>query len=658
MTTPAERLMAFKSALAEAEAGRTQQALDSLSRILSQDPDHRPARSLRTKLLGEVGRSHLDAGEAARAEEVLREALRLTPDDPEILGNLALALARQDRGEEALAFSTRALLLGTGRDDLARNHADILLRGGKPEEAAALLRPMAGGNATLLLALGDALGAARSLEEAKDAYRAAIAADPTLCAPFEALAELLRIEGDVTQAAQVYDRARATRDGNAAVLRLKKALLLPPIPQDTAEIDRARTTLGETIDALSAENVLLPHPDKTVGRTAFHLAYHGLDDRPLQEKLARFYRSASPELTWTAPHVGKRRAPGRIRVVFVSRYLKHHTIGKLYGPLIARLDRTRFEVGVVQIGRPTDPMAQRIAASAEHALGVDDDLPRLREAIAALAPDIVVYPDIGMEPTTYFLAFSRLAPVQCVGCGHPDTTGIDTVDYFLSGQDLDREDGQELYSEKLIRLKGLSLCFEPPDIPDLLPRPELPDGRLYVCPQSLFKLHPDFDAVLADILRRDPLGRVLLIAQNRLEERLLARIGVAHPDVLSRLHVLPRMSEESFFGLIKAAHVLLDPLYFSGGNSTLEAFALGAPVVTLPRRHLRERVTLACYRKMGIEGWVAETPEGYVEMAVKVAKNGGEARAAILAAREPLFALEDEVRGYETFFENVMNSLS
>ncbi len=38
--------------------------------------------------------------------------------------------------------------------------------------------------------------------------------------------------------------------------------------------------------------------------------------------------------------------------------------------------------------------------------------------------DILFYPDLGMTPLTYFLAFARLAPVQCVSWGHPVTTGI------------------------------------------------------------------------------------------------------------------------------------------------------------------------------------------------------------------------------------------
>ena len=61
--------------------------------------------------------------------------------------------------------------------------------------------------------------------------------------------------------------------------------------------------------------------------------------------------------------------------------------------------------------------------------------------------DIIFYPDIGMSAITYFLAFSRLAPVQIVSWGHPETTGIDTIDYFLSSQIIENLNSQKFYSK-------------------------------------------------------------------------------------------------------------------------------------------------------------------------------------------------------------------
>ena len=41
--------------------------------------------------------------------------------------------------------------------------------------------------------------------------------------------------------------------------------------------------------------------------------------------------------------------------------------------------------------------------------------------------DILIYPEIGIDPVTYYLSFARLAPVQAVWYGHPDTTGVSTI---------------------------------------------------------------------------------------------------------------------------------------------------------------------------------------------------------------------------------------
>ncbi len=60
-----------------------------------------------------------------------------------------------------------------------------------------------------------------------------------------------------------------------------------------------------------------------------------------------------------------------------------------------------------------------------------------------------------MDPFTYTLALSRLAPVQCVTWGHPSTTGLETIDYYLSSELFETEDADQYYTEKLVRLKTI-----------------------------------------------------------------------------------------------------------------------------------------------------------------------------------------------------------
>src|SRR5208282_6014749 len=165
------------------------------------------------------------------------------------------------------------------------------------------------------------------------------------------------------------------------------------------------------------------------------------------------------ELAWCAPHCTTYTGAGaRIRIGFISRYFQpDHPMTKLYGGIIEHLDRSRFDVTVFRFDPPG---TVQLGDTQVTVLG--EDLGAAQRAIAQARLDVLFYTDIGMDPTTYFLAFSRLAPVQCVTFGHPVTTGIANIDYFLSAQELETGDAQEHYTETLIRLSTVPTFFKPP----------------------------------------------------------------------------------------------------------------------------------------------------------------------------------------------------
>src|SRR5205814_9021898 len=199
-----------------------------------------------------------------------------------------------------------------------------------------------------------------------------------------------------------------------------------------------------------------------------------------------------------------------------------------------------------------DETARRIRAASDRALMVPGALEAARTAIAGLELDVLFYQDIGMDPFTYFLAFSRLAPVQCTSFGHPDTTGIAAMDYFVSSELFEGANPREHYSERLALLHGagtLAYYYRPRVAPGGRDDFGLPAGAsLYLCPQTLFKFHPDFDEILGGILRADPQGRLVLIeAEARaMRERLQARFRAALPDVADRNLFVPRQTGDNF----------------------------------------------------------------------------------------------------------------
>ena len=156
---------------------------------------------------------------------------------------------------------------------------------------------------------------------------------------------------------------------------------------------------------------------------------------------------------------------------------------------------------------------------ADRAVWLSGYLPQHREQVAAAELDALFYADIGMDPTTYFLAFSPLAPVQCVTWGHPVRPASQILTPTSRPTASSQTGAEAHYSERLVRLDRLPTWYAASDRPRRpadradLGLPE--DATLYVCPQTLFKLHPDFDLPSSQILRRDPRGRLVLIEGER-----------------------------------------------------------------------------------------------------------------------------------------------
>ena len=85
-----------------------------------------------------------------------------------------------------------------------------------------------------------------------------------------------------------------------------------------------------------------------------------------------------------------------------------------------------------------------------------------RQAISDAAPHVLLYPEVGMDMIVGWLAAQRLAPVQCVAWGHPETTGMPTIDYFLSSDFMEPPDAATHYTESLVRMPHLGHISRPP----------------------------------------------------------------------------------------------------------------------------------------------------------------------------------------------------
>ena len=126
-----------------------------------------------------------------------------------------------------------------------------------------------------------------------------------------------------------------------------------------------------------------------------------------------------------------------------------------------------FEVIVFHIDsvsdrtHPTWDVVKETISERAHVIGyLPLNIGDCASVIRAAEVDVLVFPEVGMDPITYFLSYSRLAPVQVAWLGHPDTTGVRGMDYFL-GSDIEPPEAKTKYSEKLVRMSNLGqfLCI-------------------------------------------------------------------------------------------------------------------------------------------------------------------------------------------------------
>lgn len=637
------------------QAGRPEEAVVSFRTAIKLEPGNSIAHF-------NLGNAYQQLGQFADAVESYRAALAGAPADPDIHLNLGLAQKELAQLDEARGSLEAALRIKPDFADAWVNLGVVSKAQGDLEQAEACYRRALAINDRSALAcnnLGSLLQSQYRAAEAIEWLERALSIQPKYATAYSNLGDARLAQGNTAEALACFSAAFAIENNDA--LKIKACLTLPVILGTPDQIEASRTRLHAELARLADEPLRVNDPVTSVGIPAFYLAYQGHNECDTQTRIGQLLHRAAPVLEYTAPHCHfpAARKPGeRIKIGFLSQNFYVHTIGKLNLGLIQSLDRRQFEVVVFRFPRREDPMSLAIAAGADRTITLPPQLSAAREQIARERLDVLFYTDVGMDALPCYLAHARLAPVQCVTWGHPLTTGLPTIDYFISSQDLEPAGAEAHYTEKLVKLAHLANYYYRPE-PSTSGKSRhdfglAGDDHLYVCPQSLFKLHPDDDAVFRQIVERDPLARIVLIeGQQPTWARLLGqRLSQSMGKASERVQFVPRQPQPDFQRLLELADVLLDPLHFGGGNTSYEAFSVGTPIVTLPGGFLRSRITFALYRWMGIEDCIATDPGDYVKKAVRLGTDPlwrEQVQAKILAEHHKLYENPAGVRDLEAF---------
>ncbi len=678
------------------QQGNLDLATTFLKKAIALKPDH-------ARTHNNLGTTFQEQGKFDEAIGCYRKATKLKPDYADAHYNIGVLLQKQGKDNEAITSYNRATEINPDYAEAYYNLGIVLQKQGKLDEAVFSYNKTIGikpDYAEVYNNMGNVLKLQGKLDEAVCSYKKALELKPDLAETYNNMGGTYTDQGNQAEAISCFQKAlelkpdipevynnmgdafkelgkinealssyqNALRIKPDSGIEVKSSLMLPVINESKESIYQHRKKIFEQIKSMKNRGLTLEDPHKQIGSTNYYLAYHGLNDKEIQDKIASFYINACPDLVWTPSNLNKQRqSHDKIKIGIISNFLCYHTIGKLNYGIIKNLSREKFNVKLFRFsGGKEDHLSKAINEAADEVVMLPKKLKPARQEIADHSLDILFYLDIGMDHLTYFLAFSRLAPVQCVTWGHPVTTGIPNMDYFISSDKSEPPGAENNYSERLILPDRLTTYYYRPELPEVFtPRKDfdLPeDYNLYVCPQTLFKFHPDFDDVLGTLLRQDTRGLLVLIeGKHKYWTKLLQdRFAIAFPDVFDRVRFLPMMPTKDFLSLLKMADVVLDTPYFGGGSTSLESFACGAPIVTWPGAFMRDRLALALYKQMNIMDCVADNAQSYLDIAFRLANDNtwrDEIKDKIRANADVLYEDIEAVRELERFFEMAVESI-
>ena len=604
------------------------------------------------------------AGDLQQAERNLRCVVGLLPGQVDVRLKLAGLLREQGRAREALKEYDGVILLDPNNFEALFTTCQLHQQLGNYQTALdgyqrlLVLQPR---NPEIMNSMGAVCHEGGELNAAVDYYRQAIALRSEYVEAHNNLGGVLQRLDRIDEAVSSYKNALRF-DNTHPAWKLRILSLCQSVPASIAESDRYRSELLDQLNCLSAEEFRVT-PEELVQTGAYPpyaLMYHGRDDRQLREAYARVYKTCFPE------PAEKLAATGRRRIGFVVTKTHETIFSRSMAGIFRHMDSRMFELVVICIAGREQILNEQLACPDVRIMPVPESITGIVHVLGQVRFDILYYWEIATDPLNYFLPFYRLAPVQCTSWGIQVTSGIPTVDYYLSSSLVEPRDGSAHYTERLLCSDTL-LTYQYRSV-----LPETPgqrggfgfsdDVNLYLFPQQIGKFHPDLDATVSEILRRDPRGRLVILEDRwpHSSERLRTRIMRSAPDVFERIVFLPRLSQADYLSLVAVSDVLLDPPHYGGVNSSYDGFSMNTPILTCESEYHIGRYTAGCYRKMGLADCISQNMDEYVEMAVELGTQPASRqkfRDRLATATPVLFEDMHAVREHERLFNELLDGI-
>ncbi len=354
----------------------------------------------------------------------------------------------------------------------------------------------------------------------------------------------------------------------------------------------------------------------------------------------------------------------KIRLGILSNHFSPQTETYSTLPVFEYLDRTQFEVILYAVQSNNHPLEQYCSSRVERFVKLPKNLPDQVQLIRNDDLDILL---IGSNVTAVthsvtLLALHRLARIQVTSTSSCVTTGMPTIDCYISGTLTEaQQNAQEQYSEKLILINGTAHCFSyysiPSEQPKLIPNRAtlgISDNAIvFISGANFYKIIPEVRETWAKILAAGPNSVLVLYPFNpnwtsqyagipfiKQFQATFAQYGVESQRLI---FLQPQPSRADIKEYLKLADIYLDSYPFSGVNSLVDPLEVGlVPIVqdgdSIPFHSdyssqsgqlfivgdggcFRSLMGASLLRSLSIPDLIANNEEAYIKLAVTFAQN-------------------------------------
>jgi predicted O-linked N-acetylglucosamine transferase (SPINDLY family) len=596
------------------QLGKNDTAIDLITQALTIKPDYAEAH-------GNMGVALNAMGRFQDAVASYRKAIEGNPSHVEAHYNLGIVFHKLGQLDEAIASYIKALELKPDHVEARGNLGNVLKDVGKFAEAIACYRQVIifrPDKAEYHNNLGIALNEMDNWTDAAISLKKAIALKPDYAQAYSNLGNVLANYGSLNDAISSFEKA------------LSIDPLLAEAHNNLGTVFKDIGRLDEAYDHCNRALTLSPDSTKIHSNMLLSALYSPAQSvkslYDLHCQWGSLKESSATRVIPTAVRAIK--GERRLKIGYVSPDLRRHSVSYFLEPILANHDPQVFTVYCYSNSLLEDQVTARLRGHVEtwrNIFGVADEV--VAQLICEDKIDILV--DLSGHTMANRLPLFSLkpAPVQVTYLGYPATTGLDSIDYRLTDALADPIGNDDAWhSEKLFRLEGGFLCYQPPeDAPEIGPVPYLKNGFVtFGSCNNLAKITTQTIQAWAQILDAVPASKMLIktkaLEDVSVREELTKRFAICGIGA-ERLDLRAWIYEDNHLSIYNQIDIALDTFPYNGTTTNCETHWMGVPTITFSGDRHSARVGHSLNALVGLEDWVASSLEGYVSLAVRAASS-------------------------------------